>query len=72
MLFIQLAVSFKEENDKEGHVMAYKKKNLTLNGEQKKFLKNYVSKGVRPFHAMSTLWYTLSCGQEFDLETLFQ
>lgn len=32
--------------------MAYKKKNITLNEEQKKFLKNYVSKGVRPVQAV--------------------
>ena len=32
--------------------MAYKKKNITLNDEQKQFLKDYISKGVRPVQAV--------------------
>lgn len=32
--------------------MAYKRKNITLDEEQKKFLKNYVTKGVRPVQAV--------------------
>lgn len=32
--------------------MGYKKNNITLTEDQKKFLKNYISKGVRPIQAV--------------------
>src|SRR5690554_3632751 len=32
--------------------MAYKKKNITLDEGQKQFLKNYISKGVKPVQAV--------------------